>query len=652
MDFFESQERARKLTRRLVLLYFLAVALIIITVYVVVSFIFLKPNPPVGESVIQRLWNGELFLTVTIVTLLVIISGTLFRVFQLRGGGSSVVEMMGGRQVNPSTTDLKERRLINVVEEMSIASGVSVPDIYILDNEESINAFAAGYTINDAAVAVTQGTLQRLDRDELQGVIAHEFSHIFNGDMRLNIRLIGILNGILLLHLLGLMLLRGGIYGSMGSRRSRSGDKGGGAAAILALAIGLIVIGYIGMLFGRMIQSAVSRQREYLADAAAVQYTRNPDGLAGALSKIQDSAANSKIKDAHAIELSHMFFATGYKSALDSLFSTHPPIEKRLNAINPYYVSKEKSKKQKSKSGKKARAMDEASVAQQNTASSSGGILEGSAASNHAFIRPELLIGILGAPNEQSISRSRGIIQEIPDALHNAAHDLLEAQALVYFLLLNKELEVTSKQMNILKENSEEGVITLMSIFSKYADQMKAEWYLPLIDLSIPVLRKLSKEQYIRFKSNVQELIHADKKVSLFEFTLEKVLMRHLDINFKKHKEEKVKFHNIKPLGTELSILLSALAHASDKDSKKAFQSAVKVIEKVSPKLTLIDEDGISFDKIDKSLNKFAKSAGPVKKYFLQAAITCIFSNDQIAIEELELLRAIADTIDVPLPPL
>ncbi|MEX1121283.1 MAG: M48 family metallopeptidase, partial [Balneolales bacterium] len=411
MDFFESQENARKLTRRLVILYVLAVVLIIVTVYIVVSVIFLDPEARMGDSLVQRLWNAELFFTVSIATLIVISSGTLFRVIQLRGGGASVAEMMGGKKINPSTTDRNERQLVNVVEEMSIASGVAVPDIFVMDKEDSINAFAAGYTTNDAAVAVTRGTLEQLDRDELQGVIAHEFSHIFNGDMRLNVRLIGILNGILLLNLLGFMLLRGGIYGSMGRRRSRSGgDKGGGAAAILALAIGLIVIGYIGMLFGRMIQSAVSRQREYLADAAAVQYTRNPEGLAGALSKIRDAAKGAKMQDAHAMELSHMFFASGFRSALDSLFATHPPLEKRLQAIDPNYKRKVESERAKSKSGEKVRAMDEAQAGpKQAAASSSGGFFGDSAASDHTFIRPELLMGAIGAPSQQSMSRAKSI---------------------------------------------------------------------------------------------------------------------------------------------------------------------------------------------------------------------------------------------------
>lgn len=652
MDFFETQDRARKKTRRLVLLYLLAVAMIIITVYGVVSIIFLDPAARAGETFFQRAWNAELFFTVAIITLIVIISGTLFRIIQLRGGGSSVAEMMGGRKINPATTDSDERRLVNVVEEMSIASGMAVPDIFVMDQEDSINAFAAGYSTNDAAVAVTRGTLKRLNRDELQGVIAHEFSHIFNGDMRLNIRLIGILNGILLLHLFGFMLLRGGIYGSMGRRRS-SGDKGGGAAAILALAIGLIVIGYIGMLFGRVIQSAVSRQREYLADAAAVQYTRNPEGLAGALAKIRDAAKDSQMQDAHAMELSHMFFASGFRSALDGLFATHPPINKRLQAIDPNYRQRRESEKAKSTSGPKVRAATEAAEAREKAAAPSpGGAFAGSAASNHSFIRPELLIGAIGVLGEENLFRAAKILRDIPDELLDAAHDPLEAEALVYFLLISNDPAVRDKQMASLIPEVDKGIPEKISDLFKFSDDFRPEWKLPLVDLSVPALRNLSQEQFSLFKANIKELIYTDEKVSLFEYTLEKVLFRHLEVNYKNHKEEKIIYHNLKPLATELSILLSALSHAGKKDSKKAFQSALKPIEKISPKLTLIDEDGLSFGKIDESLNRLAQSAGPVKKHFLHAAISCITSDEHIRIAEMEMLRAMADTIDCPLPPM
>ncbi|MEX0684577.1 MAG: M48 family metallopeptidase [Balneolales bacterium] len=651
MDFFESQDRARKQTRRLVLLYLVAVALIIVTVYIVVAFIFLDAVDQANETLVQRLWNMELFFSVAIITLIVIISGTLFRVLQLRGGGASVAEMMGARRVNPSTTDANERRLVNVIEEMSIASGIAVPDIFIMDEEDSINAFAAGYSTNDAAVAVTRGTLEILYRDELQGVIAHEFSHIFNGDMRLNIRLIGILNGILLLHLLGFMLLRGGIYGSMGRRRSSSNNKGGGAAAILALAIGLIVIGYIGMIFGRMIQSAVSRQREFLADAAAVQYTRNPQGLAGALTKISHAANGSKVKDAHAMELSHMFFASGFRSALDSLFATHPPIEKRLQAIDPNFKFKKQYKEEQSTSPQKSRQMAESSKGTKQEGSPLGqDFYSGSAASNHAFITPELLLGTIGVLSEQNLNRAATIIREIPDHMINAAHEPIDAEALIYYLLISNDQNIKTKQFEYLESKVDKPIVDKLRTFYKHVDSIRADWNLPLIDLSIPALRNLSLEQYSEFKANIHQLIHVDEKVTLFEFALDKVLFRHLDVHYFNHNEPEIRYHNLKPLATELSIILSALAHAGDKDSKKAFQAAWYTIEKVSPKLTLIDEDSLSFSKIDNSLDKLAESAGPVKKYFLHAALACITSDDQVAVEELELLRAIADTIDVPLP--
>ncbi|MFO7845867.1 MAG: M48 family metallopeptidase, partial [Balneolaceae bacterium] len=329
MDFFEAQDRAKQATWKLLGMYTAAVVLIILSIYVV-SLLLLG----YAGGGIPSPWQPGLFFFVTGVTLILIISGTLFRIAQLRKGGSAVAEMLGGRKLDSSTSNPAERQLINIVEEMSIASGIPVPEIYLLDNEENINAFAAGLSTDDAAVGVTRGCLEQLNRDELQGVIAHEFSHIFNGDMRLNIRLIGILNGILLLHIMGMILLRSTMF-SGGRRRSSNNDSGKAVVIMLVLGIALIIIGYIGMLFGRMIQAAVSRQREYLADAAAVQYTRNPDGIAGALEKIGRIKKGGEISDGHSMELSHLFFASSFSSALDRLFATHPPLDQRIEAIRP-----------------------------------------------------------------------------------------------------------------------------------------------------------------------------------------------------------------------------------------------------------------------------------------------------------------------------
>ena len=299
MDFFARQDQSRKQSLYLTFLFVLAVLFVAVAVYVAVQLAFhLSMGKPDTYRNGLTWFDFEMFMLVTFVTLAIITLGSLFKMFQLRKGGSYVAENLGGRRVMHLSADKDEKRLLNVVEEMAIASGVPVPQVYIMQEETGINAFAAGYTPGDAAIAVTRGCLSTLNREQLQGVIAHEFSHILNGDMRLNIRLIGFLYGIMVIAIVGRGLLRG-------SGRSRN-KKGGGQTILLALA--LMVIGYVGQIFGRMIQSAVSRQREFLADASAVQFTRNPGGIAGALKIIGGFNNGSSIVSPNAHEASHLFF--------------------------------------------------------------------------------------------------------------------------------------------------------------------------------------------------------------------------------------------------------------------------------------------------------------------------------------------------------
>jgi Zn-dependent protease with chaperone function len=282
MNFFEHQEAARRNSRRLVVLFALAVIAIVIAVNVAATVLFQMFAAPVG----LRWQSGSLpngfYFTNTVVVLGLIFGGTLLEMNRLKAGGVAVAQMVGAREVDTSTRDLLDRRLVNIVEEMAIASGVPMPRVFVMDAETSINAFAAGHSIDDAIVAVTRGTLTRLSRDELQGVIAHEFSHILNGDMRLNLRLIGVLYGLLIVALAGRFLLE------LGGRSRGGGDRSSGSAIAVLVAAGLAlwVLGYIGVFFGRLIKAGVSRQREFLADASAVQFTRNPDGIGGALRKI------------------------------------------------------------------------------------------------------------------------------------------------------------------------------------------------------------------------------------------------------------------------------------------------------------------------------------------------------------------------------
>ena len=340
-DFFERQSAARRSTKWLVVLFSFAVIAIVGVVFLATwaavggfehyghqATISSAVDPPLADLDYQAL-QWEVPLGACAFTLLLIGGGSLFKIAQLNGGGTTVAENVGGIRVNPNTNDLVERRLLNVVEEMALASGVPVPPVFILPEEQGINAFAAGYSPSDAVVAVTRGTAEQLTRDELQGVVAHEFSHILNGDMRLNIRLIGLLHGILLLSLIGRILFRSFAY----SGRSRS--KNDGAGAILLIGLVLIIIGSVGSLLGNLIKAAVSRQREYLADASAVQFTRNPGGIAGALKRIGAAIKGSLLRHPNAAEMSHLYFSQGVWEGFTGLMATHPPLGKRIFRLDP-----------------------------------------------------------------------------------------------------------------------------------------------------------------------------------------------------------------------------------------------------------------------------------------------------------------------------
>lgn len=639
MDFFEAQDRAKRNTGKLVALYVLAVIGIILSVYIVTLLLFhSQVNGFAGAS----FWQPGWLLTVSLVILLVIAGGTAFRVAQLRKGGSAVAELLGGRRVESSTTDPAEQRLMNVVEEMSIASGLPVPDVYLLDSEENINAFAAGFGTNDAAVGVTKGALDQLNRDELQGVIAHEFSHIFNGDMRLNIRLIGILNGILVIHIMGMILMRSVLYSGGMRVRSSSNGKGGGNSTIVIIVFGLslVVIGYIGMIFGRMIQSAISRQREYLADAAAVQYTRNPDGLAGALNKIGLKKKGAEIKDGHAMEMSHLFFASSFHSAFDMLFSTHPPLEKRIKAISPSFGSGKEERFQKKIRNK----FNTSHVSGTDQAES-----ESAGVGGHAALTPEVILAAIGTLGTGGMKQANSILKQIPDTLKNAAHEPLGAEALIYALLLTSGGHKQIPEWLLNTTGTELSVETdkLLSALEE-ADR---KWFLPLTEVAMPSLRQMSAAQYKDFRSALKQLLQWDKSENLFGFALEKIVIRRLDTAFSERKEPAIRHHNLKEIGHELSVLLSALSYTSDDQPEKAWNAALKPIEKVKPEnMELLPPEKCSLTDLDRALDELAASANPVKKYIISAVIYCVISDKVISAEEMELMRAVSEVLDTPVP--
>lgn len=622
MDFFSAQDRTKRTTRKLIILYLFAVIALVFSVYLATLILFATT----GGSGISSFWIPELFIGVSFITCSIIAIGTMFRVFQLKKGGSAVAEMIGGRKVSMSTTDMKERRLINVVEEMSIASGIPVPDIYILDQEPSINAFAAGYSIRDAAVGVTMGTLDHLNRDELQGVIAHEFSHIFNGDMRINIRLIGILNGILLIHLMGLMITRGGAYSRLGSS-GRNKNQGG----IIIFGIALLILGYIGMMFGRMIQSAVSRQREYLADASAVQYTRNPDGLAGALHKIAAFSEDPSLKNPHAMEVSHLFFSSSFRSGLDSLFATHPPIDKRIESIG--------SALQREDVIRRSQKAEEPSTGRQEDHEEMD------------LLDPKWILAAIGTMSSQSIAQSGQMLSSLPDQIKEIMHEPVGAQSLIFSLLLSGDLEIETGQIEQIRELCGPEVEYSVLSLKNHLNQIEPDWKLPIVELSIPALKEMSKSQFHLFRTTISKLIASDGKVTLFEFALEKMIVHQVEIEFIKKNESKVIYNEVHSLITEFSLLLSAISHESDEGAEASWQAAIGTLdEKTAPKLNLLPKSNCTFDAVDDALEKLGKSSGSVKKAFLDAALNAITQDGITNRAEIKWVRAMAVAIDCPLP--
>jgi len=581
-------------------------------------------------------------MLVAVSVLLIVFIGSAFKIAALSKGGSSVAEMLGGVPVDPNTTDPDQRRLLNVVEEMAIASGVPVPSVYLLDNEAGINAFAAGHTTGNAVVAVTRGCMKELTRDELQGVIAHEFSHILNGDMRLNIRLMGIIAGILVIATIGRIIVRG----SSSGRTRSSGKKGSGGAIILAGII-IMAVGYIGVFFGKLIKSAVSRQREYLADASAVQFTRNPLGIAGALKKIASYSAGSKIRNLHAEDASHLFFGNGLGMPFMNLLATHPPIQERIRRIDPSFLPAEGRRTIKDRQVYQDSQTGISSFASKAACPASG-------AGDKISFPPEMLTSVAGNPGVEHLAFAGQTLSCIPPVAADAVREPVGAQTVIYCLLLDREEDMRKAQLENLKEESDPAVIKETISLAPIIDTINKEYRLPLAELAVPAMKNLSVGQYEIFRRNLKGLIEADKKISLFEYVMQRMLVHHLDPVFKKMPVAKIKYNVIDQVQVECLMLISVLAWRSNAGvpaAEDAFRRGIGELNiGVSPSIPAREKCGLSV--LDSALERLSLSSPQVKKKVLKACIACISADSLITMEEAELLRLIAGALDCPIPPL
>ena len=631
-DFFERQDIARRNTTRLVILFALAVLTLIVSIDLLLAGVmgYLGRDPETGAIDWTLAADPGVVSLAVFGTLLVAGGGSLFKIAQLRGGGHVVAEQLGGRLVNPDTAAPSEQQLLNVVQEMAIASGAPTPPVYLMDNEPGINAFAAGFTPSDAVIGVTRGAADAFTRDELQGVIAHEFSHILNGDMRLNIRLIGLLHGILIIGMLGYFVLRMAAFSGAGRSRSR---QEGSPLPMLALGAGLMAVGFFGTLFGNLIKAAVSRQREFLADASAVQFTRHPAGIAGALKRIGGATAGSDIQSPNAPEASHMLFGRATKG-FSALFATHPPLAERIRRIDPSWGG-ELAEEQAADGGQAAAA---------GASGFAGGATPAGAPSVEQVGQPA---------GEAHIQYAVRLIDSLPKQLVSAAHETYGARAVVYALLLDHEAEPRERQLEHLKQAADPGVYEETLRLMPLAQQLDTRARLPLLDMSLPALRGLVPAQYALFKDNVAALVEADGAIDLFEWSLHRILLHDLEAHFVKHSPPRVRHRTLAAIRPHAELLLSVLAYAGHRDRESARHGFEQARSSLGlPDARLHPADAVQFAALDAALAAIEESAPTVKRQVLRAAVACIAADRTVTATEAELLRAMSVSVGSTMPPL
>ncbi len=621
MDFFGHQDLARRRTSWLVVLYMLAVAGIILALYAVVAVLFATTDAAEGDS----LWHPEAFFWVAGGVLVVVLSGSFFKTAQLAKGGTAVASALGGRPVAPNTTDGDERRLLNVVEEMALAAGVAVPQVYILDHESGINAFAAGFSPRDAVIGVTRGCVQQLSRDELQGVIAHEFSHIVNGDMRLNIRLMGVLFGILMITIIGRILLRTAYFSGGGGRSRGDSKRGGNPLPILGLA--MIIIGYIGVFFANLIKSAVSRQREYLSDASAVQFTRNPSGIAGALRKIGGHSTGAKVANAHASEASHMFFGNALGSSLIGLFATHPPLQERIRRLDP-------------DTNPQIAAL--AAAPRATAAGAAGGLTAGLSG---------FAPGAGSSAGTVNLAAARSVLDQVPDALRDSVHDPVGARSLIYALLLSTRPDVLARQQKAVRSMDPPAASHLEALAPRLR-ALPAGARLPLAELAVPALKTLPRRDYQAFRSTMQTLTEADDQIDLFEYALQHMIVRHAEPAFGRVSSAPVRYRKVEQVLPACQSVLASLAAWGTDDAVAAAACYQAGMTTLNGQTATFDPAKASLAGVDKALNTLADASPQVKRRVLEACTSCVMADGRIPPPQAELLRAVADAMDVPMPPI
>ncbi|GDY04040.1 Zn-dependent protease [Phycisphaerae bacterium] len=661
MNFFEQQDQARRRTTWLVVLFLLSIACVALSFYGLALFVIVPQAQDRGAKGSEIWWNPQIFMEITGAVCLIIFLGAGVQRLRLGGTGKSVAEALGGQPLQGATDNADEQKLRDVVDEMAIASGMPVPPIYILQ-EDAINAFAAGKNPQDAVLGFTRGAITQLNRDELQGVTGHEFSHVAHKDTRLNLRIACVVSGVMLIALIGRVMLQvAGRIATAPRMSSKKDDRGGAALAFLAIGLGLLVVGGVGAFFGRLLQAAVSRQREFLADASAVQYSRNPAGIASALRKI-GGLPFTPIQSPAASGLNHFFFS----KSINSWLSTHPPLPERIHRIEQGgFIS-----------DVVGRSSDAVPIDSIGVISSSGNLAAGFVgdgasrvssdsaiqlpksqsdvrAATHADGRPLTRDDVLKATTsmlvpQESLDGARALLKKIPDAVQIAAREPLDVQAVLLLLVTDPQNENRDQVRALALNQLGESVVACWDRLASSMLKLPDEIRLVVLDLCVPTLTQLTKQQYVAFRTTLTAAMRSDSQIDLFEWMTRIVLTRRIETRFGAMSQKKPT-RSMRECSQEMRIVLGTLARAGGSDHPaRTFDLGATACQLNA--LSFPSASECALDALHQSLEGLDALAPGDRQLLAKALVSVAAADDVYNTQELLLLRAFAYRLDIHLP--
>jgi Zn-dependent protease with chaperone function len=641
--FFEHQDRARRVTRSLIPLILVSVVPVFLASYVpgLLIYVFIAVYTQ-SRAMLSRLdwWMPDVFLVTTAVTLVMLVTAGLIKTYQLSKGGRAVAESMNARAVRYHQASPRERQLLNVVAEMALAAGIPMPRVYILEEEPAINAFAAGYTPRDAVVVVSRGCLEELDRDELQAVVAHEVSHILNGDTRLNMRLMAIVYGLVVYHVAGNRMIE----------ESRTDD---GRVNGYLYAMGVVVsgAGALGSWMGKAIKGSINRQREFLADASAIQFTRNSDAVVRVLKKIGGHPSHSYIKNARAEEISHLFFSSsGFLStqARRQLLNSHPPLDERVRRYEPAFSGRFEAYVPRKERLRFDLIADEPL--------GEGEKLKGEQRSIYGkvfHISAENLLRWMNASEQDRLDTVRQMLRQIPAPLHAAAVED-DPAPFVCALFLEAHPEIRRRQLQALYQQMPEAIADEVARLAPHMDELPAEMRLPLFDLCVPGLRQIPYDKVRVLLVAVDAMIEVDERATLFEVALRHLVRFFGGLDTGDGRFKITQFHALRPLNRHVNVILSALAHLGHQDEAEAEQAHRAGLAQLQglPALTLLKSEECDLVKVGEAMEVLGQLTPKLQQAFFTACVHCVAADETVTAGEAELLRALGHVLDCPLPPM